>query len=177
MPPRRDKSPDNGPRRNREIRATRVRLIDETGRQLGIFMTRDAYNRAQDAGLDLVEVSPDATPPVCKIVDFGKMRYASQKAKKEQRRNSAANSVREIKFRPTTDTHDFDTKVRKIRQFISEGSRVKVEVRFRRREMRRRDVGQAQMMKVIEALADVAKVESKISFQGNSMSTLLVPIS
>jgi len=177
VPTRHEQSRDSGPRRNGEIRVPRVRLIDETGHQLGIFMTRDAFMKAEEARLDLVEVSPDADPPVCRILDYGKMKYANQKAAKERRKNSASNAMREIKFRPSTDTHDFNTKIRKVRQFIAEGSRVKVEVRFRRREMRRREVGQAQLLKVIEVMADVAKIEGPISFQGNSMSTLLVPLS
>ena len=174
MPPRQNKRPE-GPRRNREIRVPRVLLIDETGRKLGTFETRDALRIAQERGLDLVEVSPNARPPVCKILDYGRMKYEQSKKAREQRKNSTDNTPREIKFRPATEQHDFDTKTRKIREFIDKGSRVRVVVRFRRREMRRREVGQDQMKKIVEAVSDIAKVDGRVSWQGNAYVVMLVP--
>ena len=122
---------DVGPRTNEQITASEVRVISSTGAQLGIISIREALNYAEDEGYDLVEVSPDAKPPVCKIIDYGKLKYKEQKSKKEAKKKQKTIEVKEIKMRPGIDTHDYQVKVKALKKFISGGNKVKVSMRFR----------------------------------------------
>ncbi|HIC81572.1 MAG TPA: translation initiation factor IF-3, partial [Kiloniellaceae bacterium] len=123
------------------ITSAQVRLVDENGEQVGIVPTADALRRAQDVGLDLLEVSPNADPPVCKILDYGRFRYEAQKKKNEARKKQKTIDVKEIKMRPNIDTHDYEVKMRSIHRFIGEGDKVKVTMRFRGREMVHQEIG------------------------------------
>jgi translation initiation factor IF-3 len=132
---------DVGPRTNEKITASEVRVISSTGAQLGIISIREALNYAEDEGYDLVEVSPDAKPPVCKIIDYGKLKYKEQKSKKEAKKKQKTIEVKEIKMRPGIDTHDYQVKVKALKKFISGGNKVKVSMRFRGREMEHQNLG------------------------------------
>src|SRR6202453_4372506 len=129
-PPTRD-----GPRVNEEIRVPQVRLIDQDGEMMGVMTARDAMLRAFAVGLDLVEVSPNADPPVCKILDYGKFKFQEQKKKNEARKRQKVQEIKEIKLRPNIDTHDYDVKARSMHRFFEEGDKVKVTLRFRGREL------------------------------------------
>jgi translation initiation factor IF-3 len=164
-----------GPRINDAIRAREVRLIDETGQNVGVVSRADAITRATEAGLDLVEVSPDAVPPVCKILDFGKYKYQEQKKAAEARKNQKVVEIKEIKMRPNIDDHDYDVKMRSIRRFFEEGDKVKVTLRFRGREMAHTQLG-VELLKRVKADTEViAKVESEPRFEGRQMIMVLSP--
>ncbi|MGE3065066.1 MAG: translation initiation factor IF-3 [Hyphomicrobiaceae bacterium] len=164
-----------GPRINDAIRAREVRLIDETGQNIGVVSRADAITRATEAGLDLVEVSPDAVPPVCKILDFGKYKYQEQKKAAEARKNQKVVEIKEIKMRPNIDDHDYDVKMRSIRRFFEEGDKVKVTLRFRGREMAHTQLG-VELLKRVKADTEViAKVESEPRFEGRQMIMVLSP--
>jgi translation initiation factor IF-3 len=164
-----------GPRINENIRVREVRLIDETGQNVGVVSTVDARQRAVDAGLDLVEVSPDAAPPVCKILDFGKYKYQEQKKAAEARKNQKVVEIKEIKMRPGIDDHDYDVKMRAIRGFFDEGDKVKITLRFRGREMAHTDLGMAVLRRVKADIEAIAKVESEPRFEGRQMVMMLAP--
>jgi translation initiation factor IF-3 len=164
-----------GPRINEHIRVREVRLIDETGQNVGVVSTIDARQRAVDAGLDLVEVSPDAAPPVCKILDFGKYKYQEQKKAAEARKNQKVVEIKEIKMRPGIDDHDYDVKMRAIRGFFDEGDKVKITLRFRGREMAHTDLGMAVLRRVKADIEAIAKVESEPRFEGRQMVMMLAP--
>ena len=152
-----------------------VRLIDETGENVGVVATRDAIERAFNVGLDLVEVSPTAKPPVCKIMDLGKYKYEAQKRKNEAKKKQKVIEIKELKFRPNIDQHDYDTKMKKMHAFIDEGDKVKVTMRFRGREMAHQELGMAVLMKVRDEMAEKAKVEQMPSMEGRQMTMVLVP--
>jgi len=164
-----------GPRVNEDIDVAQVRLIDETGEQVGIVKTRDALERAREAGLDLVEVSPNADPPVCKILDFGKFKYEAQKRKSEARKKQKIIEVKEIKFRPNIEQHDYDVKMRAMRRFLEEGDKVKVTLRFRGREMAHQDLGRKVLERVREETETLAKVEQMPLMEGRQMIMVLAP--
>jgi len=164
-----------GPRINDAIRAREVRLIDENGQNVGIVSKLDAMQRATDAGLDLVEISPDAEPPVCKILDFGKFKYQEQKRQAEARKNQKIVEIKEIKMRPNIDTHDYDVKMRSMNRFFEEGDKVKVTLRFRGREMAHQDLGVQLLNKVKGDTAEIAKVESEPRLEGRQMVMILAP--
>jgi translation initiation factor IF-3 len=164
-----------GPRINDAIRAREVRLIDENGQNVGIVSKLDAMQRATDAGLDLVEISPDAEPPVCKILDFGKFKYQEQKRQAEARKNQKIVEIKEIKMRPGIDDHDYDVKMRAIRRFFEEGDKVKITLRFRGREMAHQHLGMAVLNRVKSETEAVAKVESEPRFEGRQMVMVLAP--
>ena len=164
-----------GPRINEHIRVREVRLIDETGQNVGVVPTIDARQRAVDAGLDLVEVSPDAAPPVCKILDFGKYKYQEQKKAAEARKNQKVVEIKEIKMRPGIDDHDYDVKMRAIRGFFEEGDKVKITLRFRGREMAHTDLGMDVLKRVKADIEAIAKVESEPRFEGRQMVMMLAP--
>ena len=165
----------SGPRINDQIRAREVRLIDETGQNVGVVAKFDALARAEAAGLDLVEVSPDAEPPVCKILDFGKFKYQEQKKAAEARKNQKIVEIKEIKMRPAIDDHDYDVKIRAIKRFFEDGDKVKVTLRFRGREMAHQDLGMAVLQRVKAELEGIAKVESEPRLEGRQMVMVLAP--
>ena len=169
-PPNRD-----GPRVNEDIRAAQVRLIDEDGEMQGIMSARDAVQRAAAAGLDLVEISPNADPPVCKILDFGKFKYEQQKKKNEARKRQRVIEIKEVKVRPNIDENDYQVKLRAMRSFIEEGDKVKVTLRFRGREMAHQDIG-IKVLERIRADMDVeTKVEQMPKMENRQMVMVLSP--
>ena len=164
-----------GPRINDAIRARDVRLIDENGENVGIVSYDDAIGRADEAGLDLVEVSPDADPPVCKIMDYGKYKYQAQKKAAEARRNQKIVQIKEIKMRPAIDEHDYNVKMRSIRRFFEDGDKVKVTLRFRGREMAHQELGMDVLQRVKGDLETIAKVEAEPRLEGRQMVMVLAP--
>jgi translation initiation factor IF-3 len=168
-------SRNDGPRVNHQINVPQVRLVREDGSMVGVVSTREAINMAADAGLDLVEVSPNATPPVCKILDLGKFKYEEQKRKNEARKKQKVIEVKEIKLRPGIDTHDYDVKMRSIHRFLEEGDKVKVTMRFRGREMAHQELGVKVLDKVKADLDAVAKVESQPKMEGRQMIMVISP--
>ena len=155
------------------IRASEIRVIGDEGEQLGVMTPGDALVRAEEAGLDLVEVAPGARPPVCRIMDYGRYKY-EQKKKAGKGRGHAA-SLKEVKLRPRTDQHDLDFKLRNARRFLMDGDKVKVTVMYRGREMVHRDIGRKQLEKVIELLGPIASVENPPRMEGRFLSMILVP--
>lgn len=170
--PERDQS---GPRINDAIRARDVRLIDENGQNVGVVPKIEAQERANTVGLDLVEISPDAEPPVCKILDFGKFKYQEQKKAAEARKNQKIVEIKEIKMRPGIDDHDYDVKMRAIRRFFEEGDKVKVTLRFRGREMAHQELGMNVLKRVKADVESISKVESEPRFEGRQMIMVLAP--
>jgi translation initiation factor IF-3 len=164
-----------GPKINEAIRAREVRLIDENGQNVGVVAKFDALARAEAAGLDLVEVSPDAEPPVCKILDYGKFKYQEQKKAAEARKHQKIVEIKEIKMRPGIDDHDYDVKMRAIKRFFEEGDKVKVTLRFRGREMAHQQLGMAVLVRVKNDVEPIAKVESEPRFEGRQMVMVLAP--
>ncbi|MGE5680323.1 MAG: translation initiation factor IF-3 [Bacillota bacterium] len=161
---------------NEEIRIPKVRLIDADGTAHGIVNTRDALRMAQDKGVDLVEIAPQADPPVCKMVDYGKFVYEIQKKEKTQKKNQVVSVLKEIRLHPNTDTHDFEFKVRHARNFVEEGNKVKVSVIFKGRELAYTEHGEKLLKNFIEKMQDVAKPEFDIKFEGKAMNVILVPL-
>ena len=155
MPPVQD-----GPRVNGAIRAPQVRCIDPDGEQLGVLDTRDAISKAEDFGLDLVEVQPNVDPPVCKILDYGKYKYEAQKRANEARKKQKIIEVKEIKLRPNIDEHDYQVKMRNVVKFLSGGDKVKVTLRFRGREMAHQELGANVLTRVREETDEIAKIEA-----------------
>jgi translation initiation factor IF-3 len=168
-------SRNDGPRVNHQINVPQVRLVREDGSMVGVVATREAISMAADVGLDLVEVSPNATPPVCKILDLGKFKYEEQKRKNEARKKQKVIEVKEIKLRPGIDTHDYDVKMRSIHRFLEEGDKVKVTMRFRGREMAHQELGVKVLDKVKADLDAVAKVESHPRMEGRQMIMVISP--
>ncbi len=164
-----------GPKINDAIRAREVRLIDETGQNVGVVSRFDAMERAAAAGLDLVEVSPDAAPPVCKILDYGKFKYQEQKKAAEARKHQKIVEVKEIKMRPSIDDHDYDVKMRAIKRFFDEGDKVKITLRFRGREMAHQEIGFDLLQRVKADLGELAKVEAEPRLEGRQMVMVLAP--
>ncbi|MFD1333722.1 translation initiation factor IF-3 [Methylopila musalis] len=164
-----------GPRVNKEIRVLEVQLIGADGQNLGPTKINDALQAAEDAGLDLVEIAPNSVPPVCKLLDYGKFKYVSQKKAAEARKNQKIVEVKEIKMRPNIDDHDYDVKMRAMLRFFEEGDKVKVTLRFRGREMAHQDLGLKLLVKVREEVAEIAKVESDPSLEGRQMTMVLAP--
>jgi translation initiation factor IF-3 len=157
------------------ITSPQVRLVDQDGEQVGVVSVADALRRAEDAGLDLMEVSPNADPPVCKILDYGRFRYEAQKKKNEARKKQKVIEVKEIKMRPNIDTHDYEVKMRAIHRFIDEGDKVKVTMRFRGREMVHQDLGKQVLDRVREEMEEKAKVEQFPKIEGRQMTMVMAP--
>jgi translation initiation factor IF-3 len=157
------------------ITSPQVRLVDENGEQVGVVSISDALRRAQNAGLDLLEVSPNAEPPVCKILDYGRFRYEAQKKKNEARKKQKVIEVKEIKMRPNIDTHDYEVKMRSIHRFIEEGDKVKVTMRFRGREMVHQEIGKQVLDRVREEMEATAKVEQFPKLEGRQMTMVMAP--
>lgn len=160
---------------NREIRADKVRVISETGQQLGVMTLREALSKAEEAGVDLVEIAPTAKPPVVKIIDYGKLRYNLQKKEKDGKKAQVQVKVKEVKLKPNIDTHDFQTKVNRAREFLLKGNKVRVTIMFRGREMLHIDLGQKVVRDFCTDLSDIAQVEAPPKMMGRSISTVLAP--
>ena len=164
-----------GPRANGEITAKEVRLIGADGENVGVVSIREALRLADDADLDLIEISPNATPPVCKILDLGKYRYELQKKKAEARKNQKVVEIKEVKLSPNIDTHDYEVKLRNAQRFISDGNKVKFTLRFRGREMAYLQQGQDVMNRVVADSEAYAKVEQPAKLEGKQMTMVLAP--
>jgi translation initiation factor IF-3 len=165
----------DGPRVNEEIRAREVQLIDQTGHNHGPTAIEAALAKALEAGLDLVEIAPNSTPPVCKLLDYGKYKYQAQKKAAEARKKQKVVEVKEIKLRPMIDDHDYDVKMRSMQRFFEEGDKVKVTLRFRGREMAHQELGTALLNRVKTDTSKIAKVESEPRFEGRQMVMILAP--
>ncbi len=174
--PRRAQAPQHdGPRANEHIRAREIHLIDENGENVGTVSLEEGLERAREVGLDLVEISPNANPPVCKILDYGKFKFLAQKKANEARKKQKTFDVKEIKMRPNIDTHDYNVKMRNMRRFFDHGDKVKVTLRFRGREMAHRELGAALLDRVREETAEIAKVELEPRLEGRQMMMVLAP--
>lgn len=165
-----------GPRANRDIRGVReVQLIDDTGTNQGIVSFSDAIDLAEQAGLDLVEIVPNATPPVCKILDYGRFRFLEQKKAAEARKKQKVVEIKEIKLRPGIDDHDYETKMKAVRRFFDEGDKVKITLRFRGREMAHQELGMKLLDRVKLEMADISKIESEPLLEGRQMTMVMAP--
>ncbi|MCO4747747.1 MAG: translation initiation factor IF-3 [Proteobacteria bacterium] len=174
--PRRPLRPENDELRvNGRIRVPRVLVIDNEGNRLGEFLTEDAVRLAQERGLDLVEVAPDGRPPVCRIADYGRMKYDRKKKEAAARRNQVHVQNKEVKLRPKTDDHDMAVKVRNTMRFLNAGHKVKITVRFRGREMAHRDIGAQQCLRIADACGDLCTIESHPRMDGRQMFMILAP--
>ena len=160
---------------NELITSKNVRLIDARGTMIGVVSTEDALQRAADAGLDLVEVAGNAEPPVCKILDYGKLKYETQKKEAEARKKQKVIHIKEIKMRPTIDDNDYDVKMRSMVRFLDEGDKVKVTMRFRGREMAHQELGMDVLMRVKNDLDEIAKVEQFPKMEGRQMTMVMSP--
>ena len=166
----------DGPRANRDIRGVReVQLIDDTGQNRGVMAFFDALRIAEEAGLDLVEIAPNSTPPVCKILDYGRFRFLEQKKAAEARKKQKTVEVKEIKLRPGIDDHDYDVKMKAMKSFFEEGNKVKITLRFRGREMAHTDIGMKVLDRVRTDVSDLAKVEMEPNFEGRQGVMVLAP--
>ncbi|WP_333836284.1 translation initiation factor IF-3 [Novosphingobium sp.] len=165
----------SGPRFNQMINVPKVRVIDENGENLGVMYTREAIDQAAEVGLDLVEVSPNADPPVCKFLDVGKFRYEAQKKANAARKSQKTQEIKEIKMRPNIDDHDYDVKMRNVQRFIEDGDKVKVTLRFRGRELSHQQLGMNLLKRVQEDVAEVAKIEAFPRMEGRQMLMVLAP--
>ncbi|MCF6445360.1 translation initiation factor IF-3 [Nereida sp. MMG025] len=171
-PPQRD----TGPRVNENIKAIEIRLIGADGDNVGVVSPAKAMAMAEDAGLDLVEISPNATPPVCKIMDFGKFKYEQQKRESEARKKQKTIEIKEVKFRPNTDVNDYNVKMRNVFKFLENGDKVKVTLRFRGREMAHQNLGRELLERVAEDTKEMGKVENFPKMEGRQMVMLIGPI-
>lgn len=166
---------EDGPRINEEIRVKEVRLIDENGENRGVISIREALQLAADAGLDLIEISPQAVPPVCKILDFGKYKYEMQKRKAEAKKNQKVIEIKELKLRPMIDTHDYEVKIKQAKKFLAEGNKVKFTMRFKGREMNTSNLGQDVLHRILDDLEGLYKLDSEPKMEGRQMMMLISP--
>lgn len=166
---------EDGPRINEEIRVKEVRLIDENGENRGVISIREALQLAADAGLDLIEISPQAVPPVCKILDFGKYKYEMQKRKAEAKKNQKVIEIKELKLRPMIDTHDYEVKIKQAKKFLAEGNKVKFTMRFKGREMNTSNLGQDVLHRILDDLEGLYKLVSEPKMEGRQMMMLISP--
>jgi len=165
----------SGPRFDNLIQVPKVRVIDDEGENLGVMYTREAVEQAQEKGLNLVEVSPGADPPVCKFLDVGKYRYEAQKKANAARKTQKTQDIKEVKMRPNIDTHDYDVKMKNVNKFIENGDKVKVTLRFRGREMAHQHLGMDLLKKVQADVEEIAKVEAFPRLEGRQMLMVLSP--
>lgn len=165
----------SGPRFDDLIQSDKVRVIDENGENIGVMYTREAIEQAASVGLNLVEVSPNADPPVCKFLDVGKYRYEAQKKANLARKSQKTQEIKEIKVRPNIDDHDYDTKMKAMKKFIEHGDKVKVTLRFRGREMAHQHLGLDLLRRVQEDMAELTKVESFPRLEGRQMVMVIAP--
>lgn len=166
---------DKQHRTNTDIRAPEVRLIDVEGEQLGIVKIQEALRQAEEVGLDLVEISPNAKPPVCRLMDYGKFRYQEQKRQQEARAKQKVIQLKEVKFRPATDEGDFQVKLRNVKRFLTDGDKVKVSLRFRGREMAHQELGLQMLHRVRDEVVDLGTPESMPKLEGRQMVMILSP--
>ena len=166
---------NTGHQTNEEIRDKEVRLISDTGEQLGIVSSQEALRMAEEQGLDLVKISPNAVPPVCKLMDYGKYRFEQTKREKEARKNQRVVEIKEVRMSPSIDVNDFNVKLRNAQKFLSEGNRCKVTVRFRGREMAHTNIGQDLLLKFAEDCGEIAVVDKSPKLEGRHMSIFLSP--
>jgi translation initiation factor IF-3 len=164
-----------GPRMNEDIRVPEVRLIDQTGQNVGVVATSVAVARAAEVGLDLVEIAPDSNPPVAKILDYGKFKYQEQKKAAEARKRQKIVEIKEIKMRPSIDDHDYDVKMRSMKRFFDDGDKVKVTLRFRGRELSHQELGWRVLQRVKADTEPLAKVEAEPRMEGRQMVMVLAP--
>lgn len=160
---------------NEEIRDSEIRLIGSTGEQLGIMSAAQAQRIADERGLDLVKISPQANPPVCKLMDYGKFRFEQSKREKEARKNQHVVEIKEVRMSPSIDVGDFNTKLKNAQKFLSEGNRVKVSVRFRGREMAHTEIGRDLLLRFAQQASELAAMEKDPKLEGRSMSIFLSP--
>jgi translation initiation factor IF-3 len=165
----------SGPKFDDLIQADKVRVIDENGENLGVMFTNEAIEQANELGLNLVEVSPGADPPVCKFLDVGKYRYEAQKKANAARKTQKTQQIKEIKMRPNIDDHDYDVKMRSVRKFIEDGDKVKMTLRFRGREMAHQELGMDVLKRVQDDTAEIAKIEAYPRLEGRQMLMVLAP--
>ena len=165
----------DGPRINERIKAAEVRLISDTGEQVGVLPIRDALLRAEELGLDLVEVSPDAKPPVCRLIDYGKFKYQQSKKAQEAKKKQVVIEVKEINLTPNTDKHDIETKQNHIKRWIAEKARVRVGVKFRGREMSHIDLGYKALQELMSGIEDIVVQESVPRMEGRRLVVTLLP--
>ena len=165
----------SGPKFDDLIQAEKVRVIDENGENLGVMYTREAIEQANELGLNLVEVSPGADPPVCKFLDVGKHRYEAQKKANAARKTQKTQQIKEIKMRPNIDDHDYDVKMRSVTKFLEEGDKVKMTLRFRGREMAHQELGMNLLNRVRDDTAEIAKIEAYPRLEGRQMLMVLSP--
>jgi len=168
---------DTGPKVNDRIRADEIRLIGADGENAGVVTPERAMEMAEEAGLDVVEISPNANPPVCKIMDYGKYKYEQQKRESEARKKQKVIEVKEVKFRPNTDTHDYDVKMRNVMKFLENGDKVKITMRFRGREMAHQQLGRELLERVAGDIDGVGKVENMPKMEGRQMIMIIAPSS
>ena len=167
---------DRGPRSNNRISSPDVQVIASDGENLGVMNTNEAISMAKNQSLDLIEIAPNANPPVCKIMDMGKYKYDAQKKANLAKKKQKIVSLKEIKLRPGTETHDYNFKIKNAKKFITKGNKVKFTVKFKGREMQHTDLGKELMDKIVEETKDVAKVESKPKFEGRQMVMIIQPL-
>lgn len=165
----------DGPRINREIKSKEVRLINYDGENLGIVPITEALKIAQEVGLDLIEISPQVTPPVCKVLDYGKYKYEMQKKKNEAKKNQKVVNIKELKLRPMIDTHDYEVKVKQAKKFLEQGDKVKFTMRYKGREMSANDMGKEILNRLIEDLEGIGKVDSAPKLEGKQMFMIVSP--
>jgi translation initiation factor IF-3 len=168
-------APHSGPRYNEFIQSAKVRVIDENGENLGVMFTKEARAQAAAVSLDLVEVSPNAEPPVCKFLDIGKFKYEAQKKAALARKHQKTQEVKEIKVRPNIDAHDYETKMKAVKRFLEDGDKVKITLRFRGREMAHNELGMVLLKRMQDDLHEVAKVEAHPKLEGRQMLMVLSP--
>lgn len=166
---------NTGHQLNEEIRDKEVRLISDSGEQLGIMTSQEALHKAEEQGLDLVKISPNAVPPVCKLMDYGKFRFEQTKREKEARKNQRVVEVKEVRMSPSIDVNDFNVKLRNVQKFLGEGNRCKVTVRFRGREMAHTSIGQELLLKFAQECGETAVMDKAPKLEGRHMSIFLSP--
>lgn len=166
---------DDGPRINEDIKVKQVRLIDANNENRGVVSIDEALAIAEEEGLDLIEISPQANPPVCKVLDFGKYRYEQQKKKNEAKKNQKVVEIKEIKLRPMIEAHDYEVKLKQAKKFLEQGNKVKLTMRFKGRELSANDKGKQVLMRIVEDLDDVSKVDSEIKLEGRQMTAVIAP--
>ncbi|MCD9029383.1 translation initiation factor IF-3 [Luteimonas sp. BDR2-5] len=168
-------TPDKQNRRNQDIRVPRVRVIGSDGEMIGVLSRDEALKAAEEEGLDLVEIQPNADPPVCKIMDFGKFRFEQQKKANEAKKKTRQQEIKELKFRPVTDEGDYQIKLRKMRGFLEEGDKIKVNIRFRGREMSHQELGREMAARIEADLGDDIVIESRPRLEGRQMVMMIAP--
>ncbi len=164
------------PRHNHQIKSSEVVIINNDGKVLGTFSLRDAIQKATESDLDLVEISPNSNPPICKIIDYGKFNYLQEKKRKEAKKQQKVSQLKEIKMRPKTDVHDYNFKLKHIKDFIAKGNKVKVTIRFKGREMSFIDLGKKQIEKIINDTIDIAKIDIPAKLEGKQLFMTLSPL-